>query len=111
MHTPILIALGAITTFGSTFSYFPDAIQPRFGYGMLLQWLQKSAPGLHPCGQMEEGSRAAELPSEAHVLGQGGGILLNVLLAPKASPSGVWEVVKSTTKKVLLVVHLAPKAR
>ena len=64
LHTPILLALGAITTFGSTFSYFPDAIQPRFGYGMLLQWLQKAAPGLHPCGQMEEGSRAAELPSE-----------------------------------------------
>ena len=25
-------------------------------------------------------------------------MLLNVLLAPKASPCGVWEVVKSTTK-------------
>ena len=29
-------------------------------------------------------------------------MLLNVLLAPKASPSGVWEVVKSTTKKYYL---------
>ena len=163
MHTPILLALGAITTFGSTFSYFPDAIQDALVLSRRQEDLALEAPpgppviresgpvsadaaavapspGRHWSLQPREASwlvgglgcvaergglgcvavllrqrgarqglqgacawtGAAELPSEAHVLGQGGGILLNVLLAPKASPSGVWEVIKSTTKKYYL---------
>ena len=106
--------MGAKRTFSSILNYFAHTSTREASWlvGGLGCVAERGGLGCVAVLLRQRGARS----KEAHVLGQGlqschqrrmcldrgGGILLNVLLAPKASPSGVWEVVKSTTKKYYL---------